>query len=57
MDGAYTKLKGAQDALSRSIKVKSLGIENQLKVGTGVKIRKMLHLLVQVKFENVFYYL
>lgn len=34
MDGAYTELKRAQDALSKSIKVKRTEIENRLKVGT-----------------------
>ena len=37
MDGAYTELKRAQDALSKSIKVKRMEIENRLKVGTGVE--------------------
>ena len=35
MDSAYTELKHAQDALSKSVKVKRIEIENQLKVGTG----------------------
>ena len=33
MDGAYTELKHAQDALSKSLKVKRIEIENRLKVG------------------------
>ena len=35
LDGAYTELKRAQDALSKSIKVKRTEIENRLKVRTG----------------------
>lgn len=37
MDGAYTELKRAQDALSKSIKVKQIEIENRLNVGTGAE--------------------
>ena len=35
LDGAHTELKCAQDALSKSIKVKRTEIENRLNVRTG----------------------